>query len=432
MATKELKALLAAVKKAGFDWQAGETTVSAMSEKQQDGLLGLRVDKKELALLADLIKTENKLQAFASGLGAPAAVDWRNKGGDWTTQIKNQSPCGSCVSFGVLATVEARCNIASGNPNRNEDFSEAFLFYCGCGKCCKRGWNFQPALDFCKNDGVAKESAYPYTPVDQPCKSGVSPFLKITGSNRILSIADRKNILATKGPMVAGMAVYSDFGSYSGGVYRKTPNATLRGYHAICVVGYDDQQECWICKNSWGPGWGDNGWFRIGYGECGIDTQFPFYDVDVPCKPVDMCKRYLPYLRKVLAAARSNARLRACLCYYVCRMGKRPRCTSAEINIVRTVLKILKRCPKYRAPFCRALGCRPEDPCTRYLPYLRKVLAAARGNARLRACLCYYVCRKGRRPLCTRADIAVVRRVLDILRRCPKYRVPFCRALRCK
>jgi hypothetical protein len=28
-------------------------------------------------------------------------------------------------------------------------------------------------------------------------------------------------------------------------------------------VGYDDVQECWICKNSWGASWGDRGFFLI-------------------------------------------------------------------------------------------------------------------------------------------------------------------------
>ena len=43
------------------------------------------------------------------------------------------------------------------------------------------------------------------------------------------------------------------------------------GYHCILIVGYDDAEKAWICKNSWGTGWGDKGYFRIGYGECGID-----------------------------------------------------------------------------------------------------------------------------------------------------------------
>ena len=40
----------------------------------------------------------------------------------------------------------------------------------------------------------------------------------------------------------------------------------------MAIVGYDDSQGAWICKNSWGTGWGMNGFFLIKYGECYIDT----------------------------------------------------------------------------------------------------------------------------------------------------------------
>jgi hypothetical protein len=77
------------------------------------------------------------------------------------------------------------------------------------------------------------------------------------------------------------MAVYNDFFSYRGGVYRHTTGA-LAGYHAICVVGYNEKDQCWICKNSWGTGWGEKGWFRIAYGQCGIGTQFCFFTAEFP------------------------------------------------------------------------------------------------------------------------------------------------------
>jgi hypothetical protein len=74
------------------------------------------------------------------------------------------------------------------------------------------------------------------------------------------------------------MAVYRDFFSYRQGVYRHTTGG-LAGYHAVCVVGYSEPEQAWICKNSWGDDWGDSGWFKIGYGECGMDTEFAMYGV---------------------------------------------------------------------------------------------------------------------------------------------------------
>jgi hypothetical protein len=180
--------------------------------------------------------------------------------------------------------------------------------------------------------------------------------VKITAWAAVMAVADRKNVLAAKGPMVAGMAVFNDFFSYRTGVYRHTTGA-LAGYHAVSVVGYDDTQQCWICKNSWGPGWGDSGWFRIGYGECGMDTQFAFYDADAPCvgPTPDDCRQYVAVLLRALQAARVNPALRACLRHYVCGSTVRPRCTSQHLAVVRGVLAILKKCPQYRRPFCNAL-----------------------------------------------------------------------------
>jgi C1A family cysteine protease len=47
----------------------------------------------------------------------------------------------------------------------------------------------------------------------------------------------------------------------------------------VCVVGYNDARKFWIVKNSWGTGWGEGGYFRIAYGQVGLDGEFPFYYV---------------------------------------------------------------------------------------------------------------------------------------------------------
>jgi hypothetical protein len=52
--------------------------------------------------------------------------------------------------------------------------------------------------------------------------------------------------------------------SYKRGVYRHKTGDRVGG-HLVALVGYDDRQQCWIVKNSWGDQWGDNGWFKMGY-----------------------------------------------------------------------------------------------------------------------------------------------------------------------
>lgn len=354
MEQRELQALQSEIIKREFIWTAGQTSVSGLSSDEQDALLGLAPTDQELEQNEREISIANVQARGMMEVGAPAALDWRNNGGDWTTPIKDQKNCGSCVAFGTAATVEARINIACRNPALDVDLSEAHLFYCGCGNCCGTGWNFAPALDYCKNNGIGKEADFPYTPGNQPCKA-ISPYLKIDAWRPLLSMVDRKAAISEKGPVLAGMAVYSDFFAYQSGVYRRTSD-DLRGYHAVCVVGYSDPERCWLVKNSWNTTWGDSGWFRIGYGECDIDIRFPFYDVDLKCP--DPCERYRKDLANVLQAALRDPRLRLCLCHYVCGVGPRPGCSPAHIRVVRAVLAILQRCPQFRVPFCRALRCR--------------------------------------------------------------------------
>ena len=46
------------------------------------------------------------------------------------------------------------------------------------------------------------------------------------------------------------------------------------GGHAVAIVGYDDNVEHYIIRNSWGEGWGEGGYFRIlrGSDEAGIES----------------------------------------------------------------------------------------------------------------------------------------------------------------
>jgi hypothetical protein len=68
------------------------------------------------------------------------------------------------------------------------------------------------------------------------------------------------------------MNIYEDFKNYVGGVYEPLTGQENLGGHLVCIIGYDDSQSCWIVKNSWGPHWGENGFFRISYNETTINA----------------------------------------------------------------------------------------------------------------------------------------------------------------
>lgn len=158
------------------------------------------------------------------------------------------------------------------------DISEAHLFFCNGGKC-ENGWWPDPALNVFKNSGIAEEACYPYNKGLQTkdC-SGLQldpnrNKYKLTSSSRLSNSTNIKEWLINYGPAIACFDVYRDFYSYGSGVYKHL-SGNLEGGHCVIIVGFDDNDQggCWICKNSWDVSWGDKGYFRIGYGECRIDT----------------------------------------------------------------------------------------------------------------------------------------------------------------
>jgi C1A family cysteine protease len=262
------------------NWNAASTIVSQLSREQMKLRLGA-VPQEGLSLQAIVERAEQQEadMAAAEAVAAPAVYDLRNVNGrNFITPIKDQGGCGSCVAFGTCAAIEGTLRVQQGDPNLRVDLSEAHLFYCHArneGRNCGNGWWTDRALTACRDTGVADEACYPYTAGDQACNvcgDWQNRVTKIRGFRSLTSApAQMKEWISTKGPLTACFAVYEDFFAYRSGVYRHVSGNQVGG-HCVSIVGYDDGQGCWICKNSWGAGWGESGFFRIAYGQVGIDT----------------------------------------------------------------------------------------------------------------------------------------------------------------
>jgi C1A family cysteine protease len=79
-----------------------------------------------------------------------------------------------------------------------------------------------------------------------------------------------KNVIVNEGAIATCM--YYGGGFYNGQSHYQPPTDSNPPNHSIAIVGWDDDKVtqapangAWLCKNSWGSGWGDNGYFWISY-----------------------------------------------------------------------------------------------------------------------------------------------------------------------
>jgi C1A family cysteine protease len=278
LTTKQLQNLEQQLKAANASWHSKENPHSYLTASQKKALMGVVPDPEFNKEVRAATAAETAIIPFFD-----PEVDWRTKNGGKVTLVKDQGTCGSCVSFGTIGAMEAMAMIEC---NVTLDLSEADLHFCSShGENCN-GWYPSQAISSVKDRGVTDEAHFTYA----SAFSGGAPHCllstgraqhvyKFTSSRWIIFDAYRKDYITHFGPMIGCMTVYDDFFSYGGGVYRHVTGPRAGG-HCILIVGYSQSQKCWICKNSWGTDWGENGFFKIAYGECGIDGLLsPFFGV---------------------------------------------------------------------------------------------------------------------------------------------------------
>ncbi len=125
-------------------------------------------------------------------------------------------------------------------------------------------------------------SAFPSNNIlnDPPtCRLNPRPRSVTRVRNRIKldTAAKAKKHLSEVGPIVGCMDVFTDFFSYSSGIYEHV-TGSREGGHCMLIYGYSETDDCWLVKNSWGNDWGDNGFARIAYSSFLMSDDFyPMY-----------------------------------------------------------------------------------------------------------------------------------------------------------
>jgi hypothetical protein len=269
----ELDDVRAAIKQKGAKWIAGETSVSKLPPEQRKLRLGLA--KHEITGTERLVSPEPPLS------GLPTSLDWRSNSGNYVTPVRDQENCGSCWAFATTAALESNILIRNNQPDLKLDLSEQILVSCSRAGNCGGGY-IDRASNFIRDTGLPGELCYPYTATNGNCRRACNDWqLEADGidswgyvDNSVVAI---RNALYF-GPLVTTMDVYSDFFYYKDGIYKHS-EGTYQGGHAVLIIGYDDLNQYFIVKNSWGRDWGEQGFFNIAYSELNSVVEFGYWTI---------------------------------------------------------------------------------------------------------------------------------------------------------
>lgn len=201
----------------------------------------------------------------------PSAVDLRPT----CSKVENQEDLNSCTGNALAGALEF-LEIKDKVPYI--ELSRLFIYYnervIEHTTASDNGASIRDGIKTLAKQGVCSEKCWPYdtskvsVKPNQPCYKEASSH-KITSYQRLQALDEMRTCLADGFPFVFGFAVYESFESEevkaSGVVQMPGTDEKMLGGHAVVAVGYDDSEERFFVRNSWGEDWGMKGYFTMPY-----------------------------------------------------------------------------------------------------------------------------------------------------------------------
>jgi len=244
--------------------------LSDITEDEFEQRNSLHVSREQLA--------EHEAKAITlktKPLALPSDFDWVTKGA--LVGVKNQGQCGSCWTFGTAASVEGSNFVVNGEKI---SLSEQQLVDCDTTDNGCNGGLPSNAYKYLMNHkmGLELETEYPYEASQHQCRAEESHYKVSLQTFHYVSQNEDQiaEALMQYGSLAIGINA-SQLQLYRGGIMDPWFCNPYGLNHAVTIVGFGEEGgvKYWKIRNSWGSGWGEEGYFRIirGKGKCGLNRM---------------------------------------------------------------------------------------------------------------------------------------------------------------
>ncbi len=264
-------------------FELGLNAFSADSEEDQRALLGFN---SSLATGNDTGGGDDEAPVTFQSLSIntngnlPSNVDWVKTG--VVTNVKDQGRCGCCWAISVVGAIEGAAALQN-----NFLQSLSFQQFISCDNrnsgCDGGSLVYAMGYPIIDTDGIATANNYLFTDskgkTTTECNTDAPIAVAVTEASYVVDYYDdlsfeqrvqrMKAALARQPVAMVLRAGCQLFSNYKSGILTTDDgcecNEPTCADHAVLMVGYDDTSNppSWKIKNSWGTGWGENGYFRV-------------------------------------------------------------------------------------------------------------------------------------------------------------------------
>lgn len=264
----------------------------------------------------EVIKPETSSSDLLYTVNLPSAYDSRDYG--YITSVKNQGSTGNCWAFGSISAFESDSIVQGIDDPDTANYSEAHLVWFAknsattdtthptygegstnsnpyTGSSAGGNWKYTTNA-LARWSGLAEDSDYPFYPYNASAMGNYTESQRydfgsgilINSTERLLDNNDIKQWVINHGSATA--AYYHNDAYLNSSTYAYNCNATLTSNHLVTIVGWDDNYSrdnflsnyqpssdgAWLIKNSWGTGWGLDGYFWLSYEDPSITQLIGF------------------------------------------------------------------------------------------------------------------------------------------------------------